>query len=115
MTEIKLKFEYKDKDGYKWYSPKHPYTFEIDGLRQTIPTTFLTDIASIPKIFTKWFKRDDKKTATPAVIHDYLVTMRSLSYFEKHWYFLKFMKLYKVGFFKRWTFFIAVYLFYWTR
>lgn len=114
IKDFKLKFEYKE-DGVKWYSLKYDLIFDYDGVRYIVPkSTFITDIASIPTLFQKWFKPRGKYSRS-SVAHDFIVSEKHLSYFKKHWIYYKLMLADDVKLPKATLFYVSVVSFYWLH
>ena len=60
----------------------------------TVPTNFLTDLASIPSIFHAWLPPDDPRYASAAIVHDYLYCSHPLYVKYQHqadWLFFQLM------------------------
>jgi hypothetical protein len=53
-----------------------PVTYEIDNLRIVVPRWFITDWASVPRIFSWLIPKD--RARRPAVIHDWLYSTRGM-------------------------------------
>ena len=114
LKDFKLKFEYKE-DGVKWYSLKKDLIWQSSYGTFKVPhEIFMTDVASIPTFFQRWFKPLGKYSRS-SVLHDYIVEEKHLSYFRKHFEYLKAMREDKVNIFKAWGFFISVYSFFWLH
>lgn len=120
LTDAKLKFEFTDDDGVKWYSLKDKlvlYTdkelynsstvLTKDNLIIVPPFTFLSDLASVPKVFQKIYKPNGKYTRS-ALIHDYLYSKREVNRFYADKIFLECMKADKVAIHTRYLFYLAV-------
>jgi hypothetical protein len=80
----------------------------------TIPEGFITDGASIPDIFWGfpfYFTPFQGKTLPAAVVHDYFYSNKIPDKKLADWCFLQLLKKYKVGYFKRSMYYLAVHLF----
>lgn len=66
----------------------------------TVPRAFVTDLASVPRIFWRFFPPDGTYTQA-AVLHDYLCEKKLLSYKETHAIFDEAMGVLGVGKFER--------------
>lgn len=49
------------------------------GIRITVPKGFVTDFASIPRVFQSIFQKDDTRWAKAVILHDYLYETRIFS------------------------------------
>lgn len=80
ISPLKIEF-FKVEDGYKQYLLKKPLKLCFERNKSIIsyevPIGFLTDLASIPRPFNKWIKRDNLRYAKSVIIHDYLYTTRT--------------------------------------
>lgn len=73
----------------------------------TVPKGFLTDLASIPSLFTGVFDINGKHRSA-AILHDYLYTIQDRIRYDADKIFLEAMESSGVGFFTRWSMFSAV-------
>jgi hypothetical protein len=80
------------------------------GIRVTLPKGFITDGASIPKIFWWLGKPFSGDTLYPSFIHDYLYNQTTIPRLIADLIFLDMMKENGVGFIKRWVYFKVVVL-----
>jgi hypothetical protein len=46
--------------------------YDVDGFQLVIPSTFITDLASIPRLFWSVYSPFDYQYISPAILHDYL-------------------------------------------
>ncbi len=108
-----LKIEPVDDNMTKW-KLLEPFEFYIDeeGRRiyYKVPAGFITDFASVPKIFWNilppW-----GKYGKAAVLHDYLYRTKLVSRKKADEIFLLSMKVLKVSFCKRYLMYLAVRIF----
>lgn len=120
LTDAKLKYEFTDEDSIKWYSLKYklvlytgkePYLTSSGLTRENViivpAETFLSDLASVPKIFQSVFKPNGKYTRA-ALIHDFLYSKKEVNRFAADKIFLEAMKIDEVPFFTRYLFYAAV-------
>jgi hypothetical protein len=79
----------------------------LEGITYGIPSGFITDLASIPPPLRGLYDRNDE-TRLPAVLHDtrYCVKRGLRKYADD--LFLEAMERCGVGFFKRWSMYLAV-------
>lgn len=49
-----------------------PFTVGVDGKLITVPKGFLTDLASIPRVFWALDAPNDTVSIAPAILHDYM-------------------------------------------
>ena len=78
----------------------------------TVPKGFVTDLASVPRVFWTLFPRDGQYLE-PAVVHDYCYQNLSCSLTRKQAdeIFIQGMKAYGVGYFSRTLIYLAVRVF----
>ena len=109
LTKAKLKFEYTDTKGVKWYSLKNNLIFnnDTDDLIIVPKDVFFTDLASVPK-FLQWLYKPDGKYTRCAILHDFLYSNRHFKRAYCDYIFRCAMKLDKVSFKDRWVFWLAV-------
>ena len=81
--------------------------FDNDGELITVPAGFITDFASVPRIFWTIFPPDGKYTAA-AILHDFLYSIQDRSRKEVDRIFLIAMKSLKVPTWQRVTMYSAV-------
>lgn len=100
------------KNGKKWVIRKEFYYYihEEDGERVTVPVGFITDFASVPRIFwailPKW-----GKYGNAAIIHDFLYSTGIKSRKESDKIFLDGMAVLNVPKWKRYAMYYAVRIF----
>lgn len=104
-------------DGSHWEleAPFEYYT-EIFGHKKyiTVPKGFLTDFASIPKVFHSFIKDKDKYNKA-AVVHDWLYNCKIYDRKTADKIFLEAMAILGIHPIKRYIFYYAVRLFGWIR
>ena len=106
-----------EKDGTHWTLEKDfEYYTDLLGERTYIkvPAGFITDFASIPKIFHSFIKDKDKYNKA-AVVHDWLYSCKIYDRKTADKIFLEAMKVLGIHPIKRYIFYWAVRLFGWTR
>jgi hypothetical protein len=105
------KLEYAQIDGEGWYWSELPMLFtEHKGAKIIIPAGFMTDGASIPKVFQSFFSKTGIYLM-PAILHDWLYKAgcpQSMPRKEVDRLFLHYMKLYGVGWLTRRSIYTAV-------
>lgn len=52
-----------------------PFTITVDGKLITVPKGFLTDLASIPRVFWAIDAPNDTVSIAPAILHDYMYSI----------------------------------------
>ncbi|KDE74794.1 hypothetical protein FUSO7_01115 [Fusobacterium necrophorum BFTR-2] len=100
------------KDGKQW-KLLEDYYYEVNGYIIKVPTSFITDLASVPKIFWSIFPPSGKWTPA-AVIHDFLYSKFNDTGINRTLadrIFLLIMKELGVGYLKRNTMYKAVRIF----
>lgn len=109
MRRFKGSYEIKEYDTYRFITLSElSYTTKKD-ITHTVPIDFITDGASIPKIFWSWigspftglYKR-------PSLIHDWLYATQNTTRLYADRIFLEGMQDRKVSFWKRQMMFYAV-------
>lgn len=113
-----LRLEYLGGETIATYHLIEPLSFEsrVNGgsLRVVVPAGFITDFASIPRIFWSRLPHDGP-WAPASVIHDYLYTTRTCSRFLADAIFREGMYALGVPALRRLVIYYAVRLFGWTR
>ncbi|KKK70890.1 hypothetical protein LCGC14_2919420 [marine sediment metagenome] len=110
-TPLILKFLDKAKDG-KWFELYEEFEFYIDWTKThrqtfTVPKSFKTDFASIPKVFRVILSTVGKH-GKAAVLHDYLCEYGYLSRKKADLVLLEAMRVLGVGYIKRTIMYRAV-------
>lgn len=63
--------------GRQLYVVMAPFVYESDLMGViTVPSGFVTDFASIPRIAWRWLDPEDPCVCYPSVVHDYLYSLR---------------------------------------
>lgn len=108
----KLRFEYKDSDGIKWFTLKNDLILsDDDKVVVKVPKDlFSFDCASVPK-YLQWIYSPQGRYTRSAIIHDFNYSKPSVNRFYADKLFLKCMKLDGVKFHTRWLFYGAVLIF----
>ena len=107
-AKAKLKYEYRDSEGVRWYSLKSELIFLDDKDVYIVPrSTFLFDVASVPNLLQFIYKPTGSYTEA-SVLHDYLYTQRNISRHKADNLFYKAMKSSKVNIFTRTLFWVSV-------
>ena len=99
------KQKWKLLESFEYHVKKYPSKEIIK-----VPAGFITDFASVPKIFQHIIKPDGKHSKAD-VIHDYCYVTGIYSKFKADRIFLEAMKVLHVKFWKRQVMFYAVLLF----
>jgi hypothetical protein len=91
------------------YVTSNPIVYEVMHTTKTIvvPKGFVTDLASIPRLFRILLPRDDVYML-PAVIHDYLYWTQGCSRSEADSVLFLAMKEYEIDPFRRWIIYLGV-------
>ena len=101
--------------AYKKWILKKKYSYKVNNRIIEVPANFITDLASIPKIFQNIFEPAGKNYTRAALIHDYLYSKNciytDISRKEADKIFFNIMKERGVPFWKRHLMFIAVRVF----
>jgi hypothetical protein len=84
-----------------------PYTVVVDGKTIIVPKGFITDFASVPRLFWRLFPPFGKYTPA-AVLHDYLCRKPGFSRAEADKIFLHHMESLGVPFYKRYPMYLGV-------
>ena len=103
----------EDKAGRLRYKLLEPLIVSsaVDGLSLTVPMDFLTDFASVPRFFWRWFPPAGDY-APAAVVHDWLYgTRQGMSRFLADAFFRDLMASLSVPLWKRVMMYYAVRLF----
>ena len=98
------------KIGARRWKVERAFTYYIneeEGESITVPKDFVTDFASVPRIFWTIFPPDGRYTQS-AVLHDYLYFSQTTTRKQADKVFLNAMKVLKVNWFKRWLMYWAV-------
>jgi len=104
-NKAKLKFEYKDDKGVRFYTLKEDLVFIHDKDRIIVPKNiYYTDLASVPKGL-QWIFKPNGKYTRASIVHDYLYDNRAISRYKADLIFLRAMKSDNVNFSTRWLFF----------
>jgi len=106
-----------EKDGKHWtLEEDFEYYTDLLGNRIyiTVPSGFITDFASIPKIFHSFIEDKDKYNKA-AVVHDWLYNSRIYDRKTADKIFLEAMTVLNIHPIKRHIFYFAVRLFGWIR
>ena len=102
-------------DGSSWYL-RHPFGYDVgekgSGDTVEVPVGYMTDFASVPRLFWILFPRWGKY-GNAAVIHDFLYWEQSSSRRETDRIFLEAMGVLNVGTVTRYTLYGAVRAFGW--
>ena len=107
-SNAKLKFEYRDSEGVRWYSLKSELIFLDNKDVYIIPrSTFLFDCASVPNLLQFIYKPMGSYTEA-SILHDYLYAQRNVSRLKADNLFYKAMRSSKVNIFTRTLFYLAV-------
>jgi hypothetical protein len=99
-------------DGKNWKLLK-PYRRHIcNGFEVNIPAGFITDLASVPRLFWRIFPPYGKYTKA-AIVHDYLYRTSEIMVTRKQAdrYMVLLMKEDNVPFLSRWTMYISLRIF----
>jgi len=113
-SKLKVKLVGKNKEGFKIYELKQPLVYKTKDDNFLVPTGFMTDLTSVPYPLDKFIKRDNKKYAKSAVLHDWAYTVG----YPKLWsdkLFYNAMKSDETPLRYRLPFFLAVVIFGWFR
>ncbi|MEA2018492.1 MAG: DUF1353 domain-containing protein [Campylobacterota bacterium] len=102
FTNLKLK-----KIDKELYQLKEPLQYGS----HIVPIGYRTNLASIPPLLTKWFKKTDRRWIKSSIVHDYLYECSDFSRLKCDWIFLKALKDENSGFFIRWSMYILVRIF----
>ena len=107
-TKAKLKYEYRDSEGVRWYSLKSELIF-LDGKDVYIVprSTFLFDCASVPNLLQFIYIPTGRYTEA-SILHDWCYGERNISRLKADNLFYKAMKSSKVNIFTRTLFYLAV-------
>lgn len=102
-----------EKIGSKlWKTYRNLQYTSKDGHVIEVPKGFITDFASVPRIFWIFFPPDGIYTAA-AVVHDYLYNVKVLDRKTSDGIFLEAMKVLEAKFYTRYPMYLAVRLFGW--
>lgn len=101
-------------DDWRRWKIMQSITYEDDKYRIIVPSGFITDFASVPKIFWN-IVPPVGKYAPAAVVHDWLYSTKKLSRKEADKIFLRAMKELGVSLWKRYIMYFAVRAFGWSH
>lgn len=94
------------------YRTERPFSFDIglkgSDLTVTVPTGFITDLASVPRLFWWLFPPFDPQYAAAAVLHDFLLSWDGFDRLTAHTIFLDALIILGVEPWKAWIMFLAV-------
>lgn len=99
-------------DGRNWRLDQPLVYAPAAGGHITVPTGFVTDLASIPRIFWNIMPPFGKYTEA-AIVHDYIYRLHSFSRSRCDALFREMMTVLKVKSLAKWTIYIAVRAFGW--
>lgn len=108
-----MEFDCRYYDGKNFIMGSH-YRYKVLGRLIDIPKGFITDLASVPRIFKNIVNSYGKNYTRAAVVHDYLYSVGyklGISRLEADKIFLEIMKERGVGLIKRQAMYRAVRLF----
>lgn len=103
--------------SYRKWIIKTEYYYQVSNHLIIVPADFVTDLASIPKIFWCFLEPYGKNYVRASVIHDYLYSKKSIEVYkdlprkEADKIFLEVMEIEGVFIFKRYMLYIFVRIF----
>lgn len=103
--------------SYRKWIVKTEYHYQLSTRLIIIPVNFISDLASIPRIFWCFLEPSGKNYVRASVIHDYLYSKKSIEAYkdlsrrEADKIFLEVMKIEGVFIFKRYMMYISVRIF----
>lgn len=103
--------------SYRKWIIKTEYHYQVSNHLIIVPVNFVSDLASIPKIFWCFLEPYGKNYVKASVIHDYLYSIKSIETYkalsrkEADKIFLEIMKIEGVFIFKRYIMYISVRIF----
>ena len=114
MSSFTSPLDVRHLDGRRW-EVLQPFTYYLDEEEGVImvPKGFVTDFASIPRLFWSIIGHPTGRYGKAAVIHDYTYYTAMYVKWKCDLIFLQAMKVLKVWAFKRWLMYQAVRRFGW--